>query len=199
MEFFHRATGRPSHLAVFPGAFNPVTVAHLALTRAALSQMDEVVMVLPRIFPHKEYSGASFEARAGMLCAALHRNEPISVAASDRGLFVEIAEECRAAYGPDVELAFLCGRDAAERIIGWDYGRPDALPEMLRQFQLLVAARRGEYEPPDALRAAVQRLELAGEFGDVSASEVRGRIARGEPWEHLVPPEVHGHVRKNYS
>src|SRR5690349_7898267 len=140
MEFFHRAEGRPPRLAVFPGAFNPVTVAHLALARAALAHADEVVLVLPRVFPHKEYVGAPFEARAEMLCAALRWSEPISVASSDRGLFVEIAEECRDAYGPDVALAFLCGRDAAERIAGWDYGRPDALAEMLRQFHLLVAA-----------------------------------------------------------
>jgi nicotinate-nucleotide adenylyltransferase len=198
MEFFHRAEGRPTRLAVFPGAFNPVTVAHLALARAALAHVEEVVLVLPRVFPHKQYSGASFEARAEMLCAALQRNEPISVAASDQGLFVDIAAECRVAYGPDVALVFLCGRDAAERIAGWDYGRPDAFPEMLRQFSLLVAARQGEYEPPPDLRAAVQRLDVRREIVDISATEVRRRIAQGEPWEHMVPPEVHGHVRKIY-
>ena len=198
MEFFHGGQGRPSRLAVFPGTFNPVTVAHLALARAALSHVDEVVLVLPRVFPHKEYAGASFEARVGMLCTAVGRNQPISVAASDRGLFVEIAAECRAVYGPEVALSFLCGRDAAERIAGWDYGRPEALPEMLRQFDLLVAARQGEYDPPAALRAAVHRLDLAGEFDRVSASEVRARIARGEAWEHLVPPEIHDRVRKIY-
>jgi nicotinic acid mononucleotide adenylyltransferase len=134
-----------------------------------------------------------------MLSAAIHRNEPISVAASTGGLFVEIAAECRAAYGPDVTLSFLCGRDAAERIAGWDYGTPDALPAMLRQFDLLVAARQGDYAPPAELRTSVRRLELPGEFDHVSASEVRARIASGEPWEHLVPPEVHAHVRKFYK
>jgi nicotinate-nucleotide adenylyltransferase len=199
MEFFCRASGFPSRLAAFPGTFNPVTVAHLALARAALSHVDEVVLVLPRVFPHKEYAGASFQARVEMLCAAVGRNEPVSVAASDRGLFVEIAAECRASYGPGVALSFLCGRDAAERIAGWDYGQAEALPEMLRQFDLLVAARQGEYDPPALLRAAVRRLETAGEFDHVSASEVRARIARGEAWEHLVPPAIHDHVRKIYK
>ncbi len=199
MEFFHRSGGKPSRLAVFPGAFNPVTVAHLALARAAISQVDEVVLVLPRAFPHKDYNGAPFTSRASMLSAAIRRNEPISVAASTGGLFVEIAAECRAAYGPDVALSFLCGRDAAERIAGWDYGTPDALPAMLRQFDLLVAARQGDYAPPAELRTSVRRLELPGEFDHVSASEVRARITRGEPWEHLVPPEVHAHVRKFYK
>jgi nicotinate-nucleotide adenylyltransferase len=199
MDFFYRASGRPARLAVFPGTFNPITVAHQALARAALAQADEVVLVLPRILPHKDYSGATFESRAEMLCAAVGRNEPISVAASEKGLFVEIAAECREAYGPAVSLAFLCGRDAAERIVGWDYGSPGAFPEMLREFHLLVAARQGEYEPPEELRAAVRRLTLSGEHDEVSASEVRRRIANGEAWEHLVPPELHTRVRKIYQ
>lgn len=199
MQFFHRAQGDPRRLAVFPGAFNPLTTAHLALANAALSQADEVVLVLPRSFPHKPYHGAPFEERAEMLCDAVRGNPSLSVAASDAGLFVEIAAECRAAYAGPPHLSFLCGRDAAERIAGWDYGHPDAFPEMLRLFDLLVAARQGEYEPPAALRAAIRRLEIGGEFSHISASEVRRRISRGEPWEHLVPPEIHSRVRKIYQ
>lgn len=198
MEFYSRAPGHPSRLAVFPGAFNPVTIAHLALARASLSHVDQVVLVIPRVFPHKDYTGAPLDARMEMLRAALAPNDPISVAVSERGLFVDIAEECRDAYGSAVSLSFLCGRDAAERIAGWDYGRPDALPEMLRQFQLLVAARQGEYRPPDAVRHAVQKLEVEGDLDTVSSSEVRDRIARGEPWEHLVPPQIHDRVRTLY-
>lgn len=198
MEFFYRAPGHPTRLGVLPGTFNPVTVAHCALACAALVQVEEVVLVLPRVFPHKEYTGAPFEARVEMMRAAARRNEPISAAVSENGLFVEIAAECRAAYGPQVELSFLCGRDAAERITGWDYGRPDAVAEMLRQFHLLVAARLGEYAPPPALRHAIRTLELDGAFDHVSASEVRARIARGAPWEQLVPAEVQDLVRKIY-
>jgi len=49
MDFFYRASGRPSRLAVFPGTFNPMTVAHQAMAHAALAQADEVVLVLPRV------------------------------------------------------------------------------------------------------------------------------------------------------
>ena len=198
MEFLHRVPGHPSRLGVLPGAFNPVTVAHRALACAALVHVDEVVLVLPRAFPHKEYTGAPFEARVEMMCATVRPNEPISVAVSENGLFVEIAAECREAYGPEVALSFLCGRDAAERITGWDYGRPGAVAEMLRRFDLLVAARHGEYAPPPALRHAIRALELNGDFDHVSASEIRTRISQGSAWEHLVPPEVQDLVRKIY-
>lgn len=69
MEFLHRAPGLPVHIGVLPGAFNPVTVAHLALAQAALAEVDEVVFVLPRRFPHKEYTGAGMDSRAALLLA----------------------------------------------------------------------------------------------------------------------------------
>jgi nicotinate-nucleotide adenylyltransferase len=199
MEFYLRTAGGPSRVGILPGSFNPVTVAHLALARAALSHVDEVVFVLPRVFPHKKYSGASFAERVELLRLALSGEEAFSIAAADRGLFVEIAAECRAAYGEGVRLTFLCGRDAAQRIAAWEYGRPGAFAEMLRQFDLLVAARGGEYEPPSEFWAAIRTLELTGEFDHVSATEVRERIARGQPWEHMLPAAVRRRVREIYT
>jgi nicotinic acid mononucleotide adenylyltransferase len=34
---------------------------------------------------------------------------------------------------------------------------------------------------------------------EVSSTEVRERIARGEPWEHLVPEKIRARVREIYS
>jgi nicotinic acid mononucleotide adenylyltransferase len=174
-------------------------VAHLALAEAALTIVDEVVFVLPRQFPHKTYSGAGFEQRAELLEMALAGEPRFSAAACAGGLFVEIATECRAAYGADVRLSFLCGRDAADRIANWDYGHAGAFREMLKQFDLLVAARSGEYCPPESLSSSFARLELNGAFDHVSASEVRARISSGEAWEHLVPAAVRRRVGEIYA
>jgi len=171
----------------------------VALAEGALAVVDEVVFVLPRQFPHKTYSGASFEQRVELLGLALGGEGRYSVAASERGLFAEIAGECRQAYGADVRLSFLCGRDAAERIANWDYGRRGAFQDMLQQFDLLVAARDGEYYPPESLVSSFARLELSGVWDHVSASQVRTRISRGEPWEHLVPAAVRRRVGEIYG
>jgi nicotinate-nucleotide adenylyltransferase len=199
MEFFRRSAYKPCRLGVLAGSFNPVTVAHVALAEAALGAVDEVVFVLPRQFPHKAYSGASFLERVELLGTALRAQPRFSVAASERGLFVEIADDCREAYGADVRLSFLCGRDAAERIANWDYGRTGAFEEMLRQFDILVASRSGEYSPPRSLLSSFARLELNGAFDHVSASTVRTRIGNGQPWEHLVPAAVRDRVREIYA
>lgn len=199
MEFFRRAAGAPRRLGVFPGTFNPPTRAHVALARAALAQVGEVVFVLPHTFPHKTYEGASFEDRVRMLEAALEDNPRFSIAASRGGLFIEIARECREVYGPSAELFLLCGRDAAERIVGWDYGEPGEIQRQLSEYRLLVAPRQGGYEPPADLKAGVCLLEIEGGYDDVSATLVRERIRGGGEWESLVPPQIVETVRQVYS
>jgi nicotinate-nucleotide adenylyltransferase len=198
LEFFRRAEGRPGSLGVLAAAFNPPTRAHLALAHAALATAREVLFVLPRQFPHKPYDGASFDERREMLLAATVHEPRYSSAASERGLFIDIAAECREAYGEDTRLLFICGRDAAERIIGWDYGQPDAFRRMADQFELLVAARDGQYVPPVEIQDRVCHLEVSEEIGLISASEVRDRLTNGEPWEHLVPAEIVPMVRRIY-
>lgn len=199
LEFFRRAQPAPATLGILPAAFNPPTRAHLALARAALSTVDEVLFVLPRVFPHKTYEAAGFDQRLRMLLAAAESDPPFSVASSQRGLFVEIAEECREVYGKGVRLMFICGRDAAERIIQWDYGDPEAFPRMLEQFELLVAARGGDFSPTDDVRGRIHTLTVAENLDSISASEVRARIRQGAAWEHLVPEAIVPLARAIYS
>ena len=66
-------------------------------------------------------------------------------------------------------------------------------------FDLLVAARAGEYSPPGHLRDSITSLDLGCSLDHVSASEVRARMLRGEPWEHLVPPGAQQRVREIYA
>jgi nicotinic acid mononucleotide adenylyltransferase len=112
---------------------------------------------------------------------------------------VEIAREVKETYGAEVGLAFLCGRDAAERIAGWDYGRPGAFEEMLNEFEMLVACRQGNYEPPAHLRGRIHRLELADDYDHIAATEVRNRIGRDESWRAQVPEAIAERIKALYS
>ena len=169
----------------------------MELLHASRSQVDELVCVVPRTFPHKDYFGATLEQRLELLGSA-KREAPYSIATTSEGLFIDIARECREHYGGDTRLYFICGRDAAERILTWDYGRPGVVEEMLREFELLVGGRAGEFEIPAEFRDRIHRLALRGTHDDVSSTDVRERIARGEPWEHLVPEPIVERVREIY-
>jgi nicotinate-nucleotide adenylyltransferase len=179
-------------VGVLAGAFNPVTRAHAELARAARAHVDEIVAVVPREFPHKELHGATVEQRVEMirLAGIADRIELVR-----GGLFIDIAREIRR---DDEHLAFICGADAAERVIGWDYGEPGAIEKILEEISLLVAPRAVAFHPPDSLRYRIQSLEVAAGFEEISSTEVRRRIAAREDWEDLVPVPILELVRRVY-
>jgi nicotinate-nucleotide adenylyltransferase len=204
LEFHYRDRGRGSsppsnRIVLFPGAFNPPTVAHLAIARAARQWAGEVLWTLPRAFPHKAFEGAGFDVRLAMLRRLLADEPGFSVAIASGGLYVEMADEARAFFGSGVEIGLLCGRDAAERIAAWDYGRPGVFEAMLERYPLLVAGRAGAYLPPPRHAERIISLVMDASFDDVSSTEVRRRLASGETWRHLVPETLADMVASAYS
>lgn len=182
-------------VGVLAGAFNPLTRAHLALIEAGLKMVEEVICVVPRLYPHKAMEGAQFDERLAMLRAA---GRGYSVATTRGGLFEEIARELRGSH-PGASFEFLCGRDAAERVLNWNYGPGHSLEVMLQEFGLLVAARQGHFTPPAHLKARVRPLPVSGGYDDHSSTEVRRRIASGQAWEHLVPESIQEMVARIYA
>ena len=189
---------KPGSIGILAGSFNPPTIAHLEVARAASQCVDLLLYVIPRIFPHKEYHGATLEQRIEMLDAA-GLEAPYAIGVTRQGLFIDIARECRAHFGAETRLSFVCGRDAAERILRWDYGRPGVVQEMLNEFELLVAPRGGHFEAPPEYAGRIHALDIAGGHELVSSTEVRERIARGQPWRDLVPEPIQERVVKIYS
>jgi nicotinic acid mononucleotide adenylyltransferase len=173
-------------------------LAHLELAASASVQVEEILFVVPEYLPHKEQCGATLEQRIDMLLA-FGCVQPHSIAVSSGGLFVDIARECRELYGPSTQFYFVCGRDAAERVLGWDYGRPGVVEGMLRDFELLVAPRLGEFTPPERFRHRIHPLAMTARHDAVSSSDIRQRMAARQPWEHLVPENIVQLVREIYS
>ncbi len=198
MEFRLSAPGGPT-LVLFPGAWNPPTLAHLALARAAAELHGPVAFVIPREFPHKPFTGPSLEERLEWLARLAPRVPRCGIAVSDGGLFIEMAREARAAMPATQRILLLCGRDAAERIVAWPYEEGAKIERQLDEYELLVAPRRGPYTPPALLASRIQALPMPPGWDDVSSTDVRERIARGEPWESLVPEEIREAVRRRYA
>jgi len=198
VRFYQTPTGKPRTLGILAGSFNPPTRAHAELAYAAEFRVDSVLCVVPSVLPHKQFFGATIEQRLELVAAA-RLNASYGIATTEGGLFIDIARECRAHYGDETRLCFVCGRDAAERVLGWDYGRAGAVAEMLSEFELLVAPRGGDFEPPADLRDRIHPLGIRSDWADVSSTEVRERILRGLPWEYLVPETIVDRVREIYS
>jgi nicotinate (nicotinamide) nucleotide adenylyltransferase len=199
LEFFYRGRKNPQSVAVFPGAWNPPTVAHREIARAALAHVDEVIWVLPRAFPHKGFEGAGFEDRKQMLVRLVEGESGFSAALSQGGLYAEIAEEARELFGEATEITLLAGRDAVERMATWKYATPGVFDELVKRHRLLVAARQGDYAPAGHQSDRIIRLAMAGDWDEVSSSEVRRRMASGEDWQGLVPSSIADLVQNLYG
>ena len=85
-------------------------------------------------------------------------------------------------FGEDA--IFVVGADEGVAFPAWR--DPD---EVLRWVRLAVGTRSG-YPPPDLARYGERVLAFELDSPEVSSSEVRGKISRGEPVDDLVPPAV---------
>jgi nicotinate-nucleotide adenylyltransferase len=179
-------------VGVLPSAFNPPTVAHLALADAAqrTAGLDQVVFALPEELPHKSFVGASPEQRIEMLKAALEDQPARGVVLTGGGLFIEIARELKDLHGPGAEIFLICGKDAAQRIAAWDYGAGPAFADQLKEFTLLVGDRQGRYLPDPGWGERVQAADLPAELDAVSSANLRQRRRRNEDWQALTVPAV---------
>ena len=198
LRFWEGSPLTAGRAGLLPGAFNPPTPAHVAVAREGRAQhdLDQVVFVLPEVFPHKDYQGATFADRLAMLRAVLDREEGYAVASSDKGLFIDIARQAKNAYGPGVETCLICGRDAAKRIVEWDYGEGPAFAEQLKEFQLLVASRRGAYTVPAAYAGRIHTVDLPVSFDAVSSTRIRETVAKGGAFQAWVDRRVADEIER---
>src|SRR5947209_20596702 len=87
--------GNIARLGLMPGTFNPPTKAHLALAEAALAHVDEVLLVLPGVLPHKTWEGATKQQRIEMLRLLTAEMPRTGAAVSEGGLFIDMVREAR--------------------------------------------------------------------------------------------------------
>ena len=189
---------RQGRLGVLGGAYNPITLAHLAIADTVVKTfgIHEVLFLLPAVPPHKTIFGASLEQRLEMMQLAVEEWPYATVGLSTHGLFLDMYQGLLGVYPPQKEIFFLTGRDAAERILTWKYDDAEAaLRQMFTAFQLIVCDREGPFHLPDdplfaPYRQRIHCCTLPPDLHHVSATEVRQRCHHGLPLDDLVPAGV---------
>ena len=192
-------------LGVLGSAYNPITRAHLLLAHYSREQakLDEIIFVLPRILPNKPLVGVSVEKRFEMMRLGANGIPYISLGVCSHGLFLEICTALHQIYPQKLEIFFITGRDAAERILTWPYDNPAAaLAEMFAGLQLLVFERQGKLQLPEnpLLQKYLNRihtLETEENLDKISSTEVRRRKSEGQSIAELVPKEVAFFIQKH--
>lgn len=171
-------------IGIYGGTFDPIHHAHLILAREAMEhlQLERVVFVPAAISPHKlKQMPAPAAARVEMLRAALQGEktfevDDIEVNRPGPSFTIDTIEAFQE-RDPQSQIFYLLGSDNLPGLGTWH--RVDRLRELVR----FVVFNRG------AEQIATSYVTIARSI-DISGTEIRNRVARGQSIRYLVPPAV---------
>ena len=177
-------------IGIYGGTFDPIHNGHLILARQAREQLglDQLIFVPAALSPFKKAARASGEARLSMLRAAIEGQD--GFVADDCELkrpppsySIDTVLQIRERE-PKSELFWLVGADNASELNKWH--RFEELKKLV-QFVVLDRACSGQKQP----YAVIQRNI------DISATDIRKRVASGRSIRYFVPSAVEEIIRKN--
>jgi nicotinate-nucleotide adenylyltransferase len=175
-------------IGVFGGTFDPPHNAHVALARAALDSLDlDEVRWIPAGQPWQKMRA---------ITPAVHREAMTRLAIDGEPRFeldrVELVREGPSymldtvrALQPLGELFLIIGADQYARLPTWH-----GWQELLGLVTLAVANRPGAAPPADARLQRTPHRAVPLPMFDIAATDIRARVARGQPIAALVPPAV---------
>jgi nicotinate-nucleotide adenylyltransferase len=173
---------------ILGGAFDPPHRGHVALAAGAIDRfrLDRLVVLVVAAPAHRPVA-ADLTERLELARAALADLPGAHVVPDHHAYTIDFLRS--AGHDPDDTL-FVVGADELANFLGWK--EPDAILELVR---LAVGTRPGyPRERLDAVLARLSRPERVELFEiqpvETSSTEVRARLARGEPIADLLPPAV---------
>ena len=200
---------RPKRLALYGGSFSPVHCGHVLAARAFLSitQADKVVIMPARRPPHKSLDGmAGDNARLDMCRLAFEEDEVLrgrcevsewELSRPDVSYTIDTIEYFRSIGYTDIYL--LVGTDMLLTFERW-YRFRDILEYVtLCYIDRYDDARMKTKEQAERFEREYKAriIPLDVDVFDVSSSEIRDRVSRGEGIKGLVPAKVEEYIIKN--
>lgn len=191
-------------LGVMGGTFDPLHWAHLVMaeeSRMAFG-LNKVLFIPAGQPPHKMcYHVSDAEHRYAMTILGTVSNPAfeasrIELDREGPSYSVDTIRQLKDLFGSDTELYFILGADEAADLPKWH--EADTLPTLAR---FVVAPRHGLDVPEIKSMLPQHFLEAMGFLPmmpiDISATEIRSRVASGKSIKYLVPDDVEQYIRKN--
>ena len=185
---------RPIRLGLYGGTFDPIHHGHLILARDAIErlELDQIIFLPARISPHKlAQSSAPAELRRAMVAAAIADEPRFVLDACEMfregpSFTIDSVEEIRSGH-PEAALFYLIGADNLRELHTWR--RIDDL----RQLAQFVVFGRGHESLSGGFDFPVLPRRL-----DISATEIRERVASGRSIQYLVPESVRSIIASHH-
>ena len=198
-------------IGIYGGTFNPPHLGHMAAARTAVEKLglDKLLLIPAAIPPHKELPqgtppGTERLAMVEKMADAMRMPKTVEVSTIEldregRSYTSDTLADLREQY-PEAELWLLMGTDMFLSLHQWHE------PEKILKLASVCAFGRTEADCEASF--AAQREFLEKTYGakveiitvdglvDISSTQLREALARGEGGEYLLPA-VYGHILMN--
>lgn len=193
-------------IGLFGGSFNPIHHGHLIVARAVIESvgLEKVVFIPSANPPHKrDETLADAHDRMAMVRLAIG-DEPgmeaddLEIRRTGPSYTILTVQEYRRRLPPAVQLLWIIGGDTLPELATWY--RAGELVEMCR----IVTAVRPGFETPNLEElektltgpqmTALKKNILTTPRIDISATDIRRRVARGRSIRYLVPEAVRAYI-----
>jgi nicotinate-nucleotide adenylyltransferase len=177
-------------IAIYGGTFDPIHHGHLILAREAreLFGFEKVIFVPAAASPFKSSPVASAQMRLSMLRAAIEVEpgfefDDCELRRPPPSYTIDTIEEILGRER-DAQIYYLIGEDNVRTLRKWH-----RFDELRKAVQFIVLDRTGT--PPEHPYPIVHRKI------DISATEIRKRVASGQSIRYFVPQAVEEIIRRD--
>ncbi len=196
-------------IGIMGGTFDPIHYGHLATAEAVLHRfnMDKIIfMPTGHSYMKEDDVGEKVtpnEQRFMMTALATIRNKNfltsrIEIDRKGKTYTVDTIKELKKLCRPDVHIYFITGADAIEQIMSWKN------PEKLFSLCDFIAVTRPGYNKNKLYE---EIGEIMGKYKgriyymqvpalEISSSDIRKRVADGQPIKYLLPESVEEYIEK---
>jgi nicotinate-nucleotide adenylyltransferase len=176
-------------IGVYGGTFDPVHHAHLILAREAREMLglEEVIFVPAAASPFKGSPAASAQMRLSMLRAAIEAEDGLvlddcELRRPPPSYTIDTVEEIRKREVGS-QIYYLIGEDNVATLGEWH-----RFAELEKLVRFLVLDRTG--------RGTSHYYPIVHRRIEISATEIRKRVASGQSIRYFVPPVVEEIIRR---
>ncbi len=180
------------------GTFDPIHHGHLVAASEVAERfdLDEVVFVpTGQPWQKADYQVSPAEDRYLMTVIATASNPRFQVSRVDIDrsgptYTVDTLRDLRAQYGPEVELFFITGADALDKILSWKEA------DQIFDLAHFIGVTRPGFVLSDAHLPADTVSLVQVPAMAISSSDCRARVVAGQPVWYLVPDGVVQYIAK---
>jgi nicotinate-nucleotide adenylyltransferase len=192
-------------IGIYGGAFAPIHKGHVEAAKAFMRQMwlDVLFIVPTGQSPHKEMDRSASDADRLQMCRLAFEGiegvivSDIEIKREGKSYSVDTLRELSV---EDSRLFMLCGTDMILTIDEWD--SPEEIFKLCypvyirrendRSLDRTIIAKIAEYKE----RFGKNIVRIDAPAIEISSSEVREKLRRGEDVSRLMPPAVLGYIKE---